>query len=393
MGLARGGRRHLHPHDHVAARPEDPREAPRSGHAAARHVSRRRGAQTAPPGPGHGDLHGSRQLGDAARSPPQPPSQQGPSRADRLSERGDGDDSVRLAAGPRPARAPERGLSPHQSALRVHAGPGRPESLERRRDRGPQVRHDGHDVLPRPRDLDRERRPRHARVAREALRPDVPQLDERHGVLPATAQPRHRARSADRALKSLWGQVFTDHRTNRFCEMVLPLCGGKVASGDLTPLWSEPALSGIRLRTVERITVDGRLAHAATIPSACYTDPSSLAAERDTIFARTWQLVGREEQVAVPGSYFTAEVAGEPLLVVRGTDGRVRALSNVCRHRAGPVARGEGTCRALRRGYHGWSYALDGRLMNTPEFDGVADFDRESVALPGLRVETWLGLG
>jgi len=143
---------------------------------------------------------------------------------------------------------------------------------------------------------------------------------------------------------------------------------------------------------VERITVDERLSHAATIPSSCYTDPASLPVERDTIFARTWQLVGREEQVAAPGSYFTAEVAGEPLLVVKGADGRVRALSNVCRHRAGPVARGVGTCGAFRCGYHGWSYALDGRLMNTPEFDGVADFDRESVALPGFRVETWLGL-
>ena len=143
---------------------------------------------------------------------------------------------------------------------------------------------------------------------------------------------------------------------------------------------------------MERISVDERLSHAATIPSSCYTDPSSLPLERDAIFARTWQLVGREEQVAATGSYFTAEVAGEPLLLVRGSDGRVRALSNVCRHRAGPVAKGEGACGAFRCGYHGWSYALDGRLMNTPEFDGVEDFERESVALPEFRVETWLGL-
>ncbi|MDQ5873703.1 MAG: Rieske (2Fe-2S) protein, partial [Acidobacteriota bacterium] len=116
------------------------------------------------------------------------------------------------------------------------------------------------------------------------------------------------------------------------------------------------------------IPVDERLSHAATIPSWCYTEPSTLVAERKTIFARTWQLVGREDQVAAPGSYFTAEVAGEPLLLVRGADERLRALSNVCRHRAGPVAKGEGTCGAFRCGYHGWSYGLDGRLANTPEF-------------------------
>jgi choline monooxygenase len=142
----------------------------------------------------------------------------------------------------------------------------------------------------------------------------------------------------------------------------------------------------------QQIQVDERLSHAGTIPSWCYTDPATLVGERDRIFARTWQLVGREDQVASPGSYFTAEVAGEPLLVVRGNDARLRALSNVCRHRAGPVAKGEGSCGAFRCGYHGWSYALDGRLANTPEFDGVEEFDRGSVRLPDFRVETWLGL-
>ena len=140
------------------------------------------------------------------------------------------------------------------------------------------------------------------------------------------------------------------------------------------------------------IHVDERLEHAGTIPSWCYMDSATALSERDRIFARTWQLVGREDQVASPGSYFTAEIAGEPLLVVRGNDGRVRALSNVCRHRAGPVAAGEGTCGAFKCGYHGWSYALDGQLSNTPEFDGVEDFEKASVRLPEFRVETWLGL-
>jgi choline monooxygenase len=141
-----------------------------------------------------------------------------------------------------------------------------------------------------------------------------------------------------------------------------------------------------------QIQVDEALSRAATIPSWCYTDPATERAERNRIFARTWQLVGRAEQVASSGSYFTAEVAGEPLLVVRGNDGRLRALSNVCRHRAGPVAKGEGSCGAFRCGYHGWTYAHDGRLTNTPEFEGVEAFERTSVRLPEFRVETWLEL-
>ncbi|HSP95187.1 MAG TPA: SRPBCC family protein [Thermoanaerobaculia bacterium] len=137
---------------------------------------------------------------------------------------------------------------------------------------------------------------------------------------------------------------------------------------------------------------DPRLASAATLPSRCYNDSRFLDAEREKVFARTWQLVGREDQVSTPGRFFTAEVAGEPLLITRGADSRLRALSNVCRHRAGPVAAGEGTCQAFRCGYHGWSYALDGRLLNTPELDGVENFRKEEHALPEFRIEIWMGL-
>ena len=137
---------------------------------------------------------------------------------------------------------------------------------------------------------------------------------------------------------------------------------------------------------------DPRLASAETLPSRCYTEGRFLEIELEKVFGRTWQLIGREDQVAFPGMFFTTEVAGEPLLVTRGGDSRVRAFSNVCRHRAGPVAAGEGTCQAFRCGYHGWSYALDGRLLNTPEFDGVEDFRKEEHGLPEFRLETWMGL-
>lgn len=135
-----------------------------------------------------------------------------------------------------------------------------------------------------------------------------------------------------------------------------------------------------------------RLSSAATLPSWCYTRADVLEKEEERVFGRTWQLVGREDQAAAPGRFFTAEVAGEPLLITRGADSRLRALSNVCRHRAGPVAAGEGTCQAFRCGYHGWSYGLDGRLVNTPEFDAVEDFRKEEHGLPEFPLEAWLGL-
>jgi choline monooxygenase len=96
--------------------------------------------------------------------------------------------------------------------------------------------------------------------------------------------------------------------------------------------------------------------------------------------------VGHAEQVRLAGDYFTGSVAEEPFVITRSEDGSLRALSNVCRHRAGPVARGKGRQRALRCGYHGWTYGLDGRLLATPEFEGAIDFDPASVRLPELRV-------
>jgi choline monooxygenase len=139
------------------------------------------------------------------------------------------------------------------------------------------------------------------------------------------------------------------------------------------------------------IRIDERIERAATLPARAYVDPSVLAAENERVFGASWQLVGRADEVQKPGSFLTSRVAGEEVLVVR--DGAtLRALSNVCRHRAGPVASGSGSCRAFSCGYHGWSYGLDGRLLGTPEFDGVEDFRREDVRLPSFRADTWIGL-
>lgn len=134
---------------------------------------------------------------------------------------------------------------------------------------------------------------------------------------------------------------------------------------------------------------DERLAYASTLPSSWYFDPCMLAREREKVFGRTWQLVGRADQVAQPGQYFTATVGDEPVVVVRGADGTLRAFSNVCRHRAGPVASGEGSRKSFQCGYHGWTYALDGRLIATPEFDGVECWIKDEQRLPEFKVETW----
>ena len=128
---------------------------------------------------------------------------------------------------------------------------------------------------------------------------------------------------------------------------------------------------------------------ASTIPSSWYFDAAHHRRELGRVFARTWQQAALTAQLERTGDYVTAEIAGEPIVVVKGRDGTVRAFFNVCRHRAGVVARDRGCASAFSCSYHGWSYALDGALLAAPEMDGVESFDRGAFGLVPVRCETW----
>ena len=132
------------------------------------------------------------------------------------------------------------------------------------------------------------------------------------------------------------------------------------------------------------------LEEAFTIPAPWYIDERVEALERDRVFARNWIAVGRLDQVAQPGQFFTVTVAGEPLIVVRGADNELRAFFNVCRHHAAAVATEPcGTAQHLRCPYHGWTYGLDGSLKGAPEFAGVCNFDRAQNGLVPVRLAVW----
>jgi choline monooxygenase len=138
--------------------------------------------------------------------------------------------------------------------------------------------------------------------------------------------------------------------------------------------------------------VDPDIAKAWTLPSSLYTDTSAYAIEKEKIFSRAWQVVGHASQVANPGDFFTTELVGEPLLLVRGADGKLRGFYNVCRHRAGPPAEGCGSRKLFRCGYHGWTYGLDGSLISATEIEGVDGFRAEDFALASVRTEEWFNL-
>jgi choline monooxygenase len=142
----------------------------------------------------------------------------------------------------------------------------------------------------------------------------------------------------------------------------------------------------------ESFVVDAEIARAWTLPAPLYTDSSIFLAEKEKIFARTWQVVGHASQVENPGDFFTTEFIGEPLLLVRGPDGKLRGFYNVCRHRAGPPAEGCGSRKLFRCGYHGWTYSLDGALLSATEIEGVEGFRPEEFALKPVRTEEWFNL-
>ena len=118
-----------------------------------------------------------------------------------------------------------------------------------------------------------------------------------------------------------------------------------------------------------------------------YTDPVRLDREWSMIRGAP-QFFGLSCRLPAPGSYFTDDGTGVPVLFVRGEDGRARAFLNVCRHRGSRVASGEGTGRrTFACPYHGWTYDCRGRLAGVPEresFAGVDLSERHLVELPAF---------
>ena len=141
---------------------------------------------------------------------------------------------------------------------------------------------------------------------------------------------------------------------------------------------------------IQSYNPDAPLEHALTIPATWYVDQRLYQLELQTVFPHSWQVVGRIDQVREPGQYVTSEIAGEPIVVVRGTDRVLRGFFNVCRHHAAAVmTEPEGRANNLRCPYHGWTYSLTGELKGTPDFSGVCDFDRGANGLVPVDIAVW----
>lgn len=125
-----------------------------------------------------------------------------------------------------------------------------------------------------------------------------------------------------------------------------------------------------------------------TLPSRYYTDEAIYRAEMRQIHRKSWCYVGHVCDVAEPGMYFTDVVGEQPMLVVKGHDGEIRAFFNVCQHRGHSLLKGKGSTRQpIVCPYHAWAYGFAGELLAARNCDQVSGFDRDDFALPGILVE------
>ena len=129
------------------------------------------------------------------------------------------------------------------------------------------------------------------------------------------------------------------------------------------------------------------------LPRDAYTSPRVFAFEQERFFAGSWTCVGREGDLEGTGAQRAVRVGGAGVLLVRATDGRVRAFANTCRHR-GHELLGVGeqtTRRTVLCPYHAWTYELDGALRVAPGFRDHGDFRPADHGLVELPLESWHG--
>jgi Rieske 2Fe-2S family protein len=129
-----------------------------------------------------------------------------------------------------------------------------------------------------------------------------------------------------------------------------------------------------------------------TLPARYYTDAALFRRELNAFFFEDWFCAGRADQIPNPGDYFLREIAGESIIVVRGDSGAIEAFYNVCRHRGTRLCSVDaGTFNGrIQCPYHGWTYALDGRLLGAPHMD-PATFERRDYPLHKLHTGLWDG--
>lgn len=130
------------------------------------------------------------------------------------------------------------------------------------------------------------------------------------------------------------------------------------------------------------------------LPAWTYHNPALLQLELAELFLTHWQIAGHVNDLPQPGNYLTFDLGSERAVILRGTDGHLRAFHNLCRHRGSRVATGDrGSCKnALVCPFHGWVYNLDGTLRGPARPESYPVLDKKEFGLRPVEMEIWHGL-
>jgi phenylpropionate dioxygenase-like ring-hydroxylating dioxygenase large terminal subunit len=132
---------------------------------------------------------------------------------------------------------------------------------------------------------------------------------------------------------------------------------------------------------------------ACGLPTWTYTSEDMLALEYERLILPSWQFACHVNQVKEPGTYATLDLARDSIVVIRDRGGILHAFKNVCRHRGSKLLDGEGQCRgAIVCPYHGWTYALDGKLKTVAAPRSFPGIEMERLGLHPVEMEVFHGL-
>jgi Rieske 2Fe-2S family protein len=130
------------------------------------------------------------------------------------------------------------------------------------------------------------------------------------------------------------------------------------------------------------------------LPREAYVDAAVFAWEQEHFVERGWVCLGGAGELAAAGDQRADAVGRGGVFLVRGSDERLRAFANACRHRGHellPCGEAAVTRSGVVCPYHAWSYRLDGSLRRTPGFARGPEFSEEEHGLVELATEVWHG--
>ncbi len=137
---------------------------------------------------------------------------------------------------------------------------------------------------------------------------------------------------------------------------------------------------------------DTNPARSHSLLSEVYVKEKWHGVDQKAIIKRTWQWVCHIENLRHAGSFVTADIAGQPICIIRGKDKTLRAFFNVCKHRAMKLLHDHvGQTSRIMCPYHGWTYGLEGNLITAPATEHLIDFDTETICLDRIQVEVFCG--